>query len=183
MPFSLLSRFPSLTEHVSSKSPFPVNCLRSLIYTSQYLARLLLPCQFSLPSFILPVNCFLVLANHLTSLSHFVFYFWTPSPFQRLFRFNILIYSTLVSCKLHCTQYSFTNAHLCTVHLKMMLFFICRFVLKEGSKLLLCHHYEMETKVDLWPCCPFHAGTFEHFLMFHLMDPAFKSPLSCSPEI
>ena len=132
-PF-MLSRFPSLTERVSSKLPSPVNCLNSLIYTSQYLARVLLPCQFSLPSFILPVNYFLVLPNHLTLLIHFVFYFWTPSPFSKRFlRLNKLIYSTLVSCRLHRTQYGFIDAHLHAVPLEMMHFFFCRFVLEAET--------------------------------------------------
>lgn len=83
-PF-MLSRFPSLTEHVSSKLPSPVNCFNSPIYTSEYLARVLLPCHFSLPSFLLPANYFLDLLNHLTLLIHSVFYFWTPSPFSERF--------------------------------------------------------------------------------------------------
>lgn len=131
----MLSRFPSVTEHVSSKLPSPVNCLNSPIYTSQYLARVLLPCQFSLHSSILPVNYFLALPNHPTSLIHFGFYCWTPFSFSKRFlRLNTLLYSTLVSCRLHCTQYDFINAHVHTVPLETMHYFSCRFVLEGGSR-------------------------------------------------
>lgn len=133
-PF-MLSRFPSLTAHVSSKLPSPVNCLNSPIYTSRYLARVLLPCRFSLPSFILPVNDFLLLPNHLTLLIHFVSYFWTPSPFSKRFLgFNVLIQSTQVSCRLHCTQYAFIDAHLHTASLETLHFYFCRFVLEGGNR-------------------------------------------------
>lgn len=130
----MLSRFPSVTEHVSSKLPLPVNCLNSPIYTSQYLARVLLPCQFSLHSFILPVNYFLVLPNHPTSLIHCGFYCWTPLSFsKRFFRLHILLHSTLVSYRLHCTQYDFINAHVHTVPLETMHYISCT-VLEGGSR-------------------------------------------------
>lgn len=41
--------FPPITEHVSSKLPSPLNCLTSTIYTSCYLARVLLPSNLLYP--------------------------------------------------------------------------------------------------------------------------------------
>lgn len=148
----MLSRFPSVTEHVSSKLSSPVNCLNSPIYTSQYLARVLLPCQFSLHSFILPVNYFLVLPNHPTSLIHFGFYGWTPFSFSKRFlRHDTLLYS-LVSCRLHCTQYDFINAHVHTVPLETMHYFSCRFVLEGGSRDYCTTTMRWRRiSVDLWP--------------------------------
>lgn len=150
----MLSRFPSVTEHVSSKLPSPVNCLNSPIYTSQYLARVLLPCQFSLHSFILPVNYFLVLPNHPTSLIHFGFYCWTPFSFSKRFlRLNTLLYSTLVSCRLSLHPMWFhqcTCSHSAFGNNALFLPQVCTGGRKQR---FLHHHYEMEVDltVHLWP--------------------------------
>lgn len=136
MLFSLL-RFPDFP---LSLNMYLLNYLLQLIasplqFTPQYLARVLLSCQFSLHSFILPVNYFLVLPNHLTSLIHFGFYCWTPFSFSKRFlRLNTLLYSTLVSCRLHCTQYDLINAHVHTVPLETVHYFSCMFVLEGGSR-------------------------------------------------
>lgn len=159
----MLSRFPSVTEHVSSKLSSPVNCLNSPIYTSQYLARVLLPRQFSLHSFILPVNYFLVLPNHPTSLIHFGFYCWTPFSFsERFLRLNTLLYYTLVSCRFHCrfhTQYDFINAHIHTVTLETIHYFSCRFVLEGGSR-DSCTTTMRGRWISSWPSVLAHLNIF-----------------------
>lgn len=136
----MLSRFPPLTEHVSSKLSSPLCCLISSIYTSQYLARVLLPSQFYLSFFILSINYFLILHNPSDFINTVCFLFL--SFLYSLKPFPNSTYSNLLSCRLHSTHYNFVATYLSTMPLEIMYLFFCRFVFKGGNR-LLCHHYDM----------------------------------------
>lgn len=128
----MLFRFPPLTEHASSKLSSPLNCLISSIYTSQYLARVLLPSQSYLSFFILSINYFLILHNSSEFINIVCFLFLSfffslkPSPNST--------YYNLLSCRLHCTHCYFVTTYLCTMPLEIMYFFFCRFVFKGGYR-------------------------------------------------
>lgn len=128
-----LSRFSPLIEHVSSKLFSSLNCLISSIYTSQYLARVLLPSQFYLSFFVLSINYFLILHNPSDFINTVCFLFlsflFSLKPFP-----NSTQYSNLLSCRLHSTHYSFVATYLSTMPLEIMYFFFCRFVFKGGNR-------------------------------------------------
>lgn len=181
----MLSRFPSVTEHVSSKLSSPVNCLNSPIYTSQYLARVLLPCQFSLHSSLLPVNYFLVLPSHPNSLIHFGFIAELHSLSLKDSSDSIHYYILLWFLADFTAPSMISSMHMFTQCLwKQCIISPAGLYWREEAEILAPPLWDGSgSHSGFVTCCPFCAGPFEHILLFHLMDLAFKSPLSCFPEI